>query len=765
MGTFDRTAKPGRESTTAAVAVATLVAAVSACGDSGGGSAGPNRTLFDAVADRPDLATLASLVQAAGMEAELSDPSSELTLLAPTNSAFEELPAELLTFLEANPSALADVLRHHIVLEPRALTAFNTIDDESLPTAEGSAISTVSSPPRTILVEDASGSVHELVDGDISAGLSVVHLVDGVLLPREIEIEPPPGNLVEVAQGREDLTQLVAGAIELEVDGRAWAELLSDPEPQTLFAPTDAAFGDLGLDLESVTNDSDLGDVVTNVLMAHVARGDSSFTALAASSEVETRARLAFDVLPESEDMPALVGGAAVAETDIEASNGRLHVLDEVIVPPTILDVATATPGLSTLANALDAAPSELRDELSPDVLSGETPVTVIAPDDQAFSEANLDGEEIGRALRYHVIEGQLTADDLVGTPDGTELETLSGEALTVSNDGVEVRLVDGRGNSVGLVASDVRALDGIIHIVDGVLQPPETSAPDVLGAALRLTNADNGLELGTVLLATSTLELEGTAIANLLATPGPFTLFAPTDAAFADLGLDLTDLNEDDDLRAVVSNVLLTHIAEGSRSAADLASDPIVRTLGRTAIVFNGRVEPPIIGGATIRRADISASNGILHVLDDVIIPATVRELIAGTSTLSQLSTLVDGAEAAVQGALEPDVLSGDAPITVFAPPNAAFEAAELEEENLDDVLAFHALAGQLTADELRELADGATLQTIQGGLLTVRNEGAIIELEDGRGRTIQVLDADIRGLNGIVHGTDRVMLPPTMP
>lgn len=743
------------------------VLGLGACGDSDEQIVDPNATVLDTIDERPELSTLRALIDAAGIEDQLSDPTAEITVFAPPDSAFDALPSELVAYLEANPDVLADVLLYHVALERRGVGGLNPIDDEELLTAEGGVITVIGTQPRLIQLEDATGAVFGISNGDITAGRSVVHVIDGVMLPREIEVEPPLGNLVEVAMDAGQFGVLLSAAQELTVGGRAIADILQDAEPQTLFAPTDDAFGDLGVDLTGLTNDTDLGDVVTNLLLAHVAMGDRSSEQLRDAGFVNTRARLSFDFVPGTDTMPATVGGAAIASNDVAAANGRIHVLDEVILPPTVLEVATSTPGLSTLANAVtDDASPRIREALAPDALAGERPITVFAPDDQAFMEADLGPEDLDRVLAFHVVEGQLTFDDFVGTPDGTELETLDGEVLTVRNDGTSIQLEDARGNRIEILAGDVRASNGVVHIVDRVLLPPLAAQPDLIDAATDLSEDPTaGFGLDTLLLAASGLDLDGAAIAVVLRGPGPFTLFAPTDAAFQALGLDLTNLNTDEDLQAVVSNVLLTHVAGESLFAADLAQRGAVDTLGKTSLSFDEAATPPTIGGAAIRRTDVAASNGVLHVLDEVIVPPTLLDVATETSTLSELASAVMSASASVQAALAPDVLSGDAPVTVFAPVNAAFAVADLSGEDLDEVLAFHVLPGQVTADALRELPDGATLQTVQGGLLTVRSQGAIVELEDGRGNVVQVLDPDIRALNGVLHGVDGVLLPSVAP
>ena len=125
----------------------------------------------------------------------------------------------------------------------------------------------------------------------------------------------------------------------------------------------------------------------------------------------------------------------------------------------------------------------------------------------------------------------------------------------------------------------------------------------------------------------------------------------------------------------------------------------------------------------------------------------------------LTELVNAITAASLAIRIAVEPDTLDGDAPVTVFAPDDAAFQGASLQGEDLDAVLATHAVAGQLLASDL---TPGRILTTVGGNQLTVGNGGGgVPTLTDERGNTFRVLTTDIRTLNGAVHVIDGVLLP----
>ena len=182
-------------------------------------------------------------------------------------------------------------------------------------------------------------------------------------------------------------------------------------------------------------------------------------------------------------DGKVMINDANVVATDIEATNGVIHVIDKVILPPTeaaaqeaapaaaagtIPEVAAGAGNFTTLLAAVEAA--GLADELS-----GEGPFTVFAPTDEAFAKIPADTisalladpqGQLTQILLYHVVPGKVMAGDV---KDGLEAETLQGAPLkfTVGADG-SVKIGD-----VSVVATDVAASNGVIHVIDAVLMPP----------------------------------------------------------------------------------------------------------------------------------------------------------------------------------------------------------------------------------------------------------------------------------------------------
>ena len=151
--------------------------------------------------------------------------------------------------------------------------------------------------------------------------------------------------------------------------------------------------------------------------------------------------------------------------TNIAASNGIIHVIDAVVTPPTIVDLAVATPYLSTLVTAINAA------QLA-ETLSGPGPFTVFAPVNSAFAalpSATLNTllanpSQLSPILTYHVIPQRLLAAEVLAA---SSFATVNGQTLTVSNANSTPRI-----NGARIIATDIVAGNGVVHLIDGVLLP-----------------------------------------------------------------------------------------------------------------------------------------------------------------------------------------------------------------------------------------------------------------------------------------------------
>jgi uncharacterized surface protein with fasciclin (FAS1) repeats len=515
--------------------------------------------------------TLVAAVQAAGLE-EVLRGDGPFTVFAPTDAAFEALPEGALEGLLADPEALAAVLTYHVVAGE--VRAGDLVDGQIVTTVEGR-------PFRITLNGGAQVNGVDITATDVEARNGVIHVIDAVLLPVEDNVD------TAVAGGFETLVAAVQAA---DLEG-----VLRSEGPFTIFAPTDAAFGDLpeGLLEELLADPAALADILTY----HVIEGRVFASDLADGLEVTTVQGATVTI---SLNGGARVNDATITGTDILTSNGVIHVIDAVLVPetpepaPDLVDVALEA-GFGTLVAAVQAAGLE-------EVLRGDGPFTVFAPTDAAFEalpEGALEGlladpEALAAVLTYHVVAGEVRAGDLV---DGQIVTTVEGRPFRITlNGGAQV-------NGVDITATDVEARNGVIHVIDAVLLPVEDNVD---------TAVAGGFE--TLVAAVQAADLEG-----VLRSEGPFTIFAPTDAAFGDLpeGL-LEELLADPE---ALAGILTYHVIEGRVFASDLADGLEVTTVqGATVTIsLNGGAQ---VNGANITGTDILTSNGVIHVIDAVLVP-----------------------------------------------------------------------------------------------------------------------------------------------
>ncbi len=254
---------------------------------------------------------------------------------------------------------------------------------------------------------------------------------------------------------------------------------------------------------------------------------------------------------------------------------------------------------------------------------------------------------------------------------------------------------------------------------------------------------------------------VEAAGLAETLSGDGPFTVFAPTDEAFAALPEGTVEALLDD--IPTLTAILTYHVAPGALSAGDVAGSESIETVfGQAITVDTG--DGVRVDGAAVTTADIACSNGVIHVIDAVILPKDLAETAASAGGFG---TLLAAAEAA--GLME--TLKESGPFTVFAPTDEAFAALPegvvaslLEPENqetLARVLTYHVASGRVKAAEAVELD---AIPTIEGGALPVevdREDGEITAVRVG-GAT--VIATDVPALNGVIHVIDSVLLPPDM-
>jgi transforming growth factor-beta-induced protein len=411
---------------------------------------------------------------------------------------------------------------------------------------------------------------------------------------------------------------------------------LSSEREFTVFAPTDAAFAalleELGLTAEQLLSDKAL---VSRVLRYHIARGSLDSTEVIASERIRT---LQGGSLFQSGGVLTDVNGrsSTIVTTDIQASNGVIHVIDRVVLPKlkqgtdtgdTIIDVAMAANAesgeFSILIAALEAANPSLVQRLS-----HKQEYTVFAPTDAAFlallDELGVTAEQLlndqallTRVLRYHIVRGELDSSAVLGSE---RLRTLQGGWLSQS-DGI---LTDEKGRTANIVTTDIQAGNGVIHVIDRVVLPELKQGSDNGETLLDVALAANA-ESGEFSILIAALEAANPNLLKRLDSKKEYTVFAPTDAAFAalleELGVTAEQLLSN---KALVTKVLRYHIVRGSLDSTEVLASESICTLQGGSLSQNGGILTDANGrAASIITVDIRASNGVIHVIDRVVLPS----------------------------------------------------------------------------------------------------------------------------------------------
>ena len=294
--------------------------------------------------------------------------------------------------------------------------------------------------------------------------------------------------------------------------------------------------------------------------------------------------------------------------------------------------------------------------------------------------------------------------------------------------------------------------------------QVPPTPAPTATEAPMEASDiVDTAIADGR--FTTLVAALQAAELVDALKAEGPFTVFAPTDDAFAALPEGTLDSLLLPENKQALTDILLYHVVEGKVMAADVTGLKSATTLLGKDVAVKVDMGNVYINDAKVIITDIETSNGVIHVVDAVILPPTEE---AASNTIVDIA-VADGRfttlVAAVTAADLVETLSGEGPFTVFAPTDDAFAA--LPEGTLDslllpenkqqltDILLYHVVSGKVMA------ADVVTLPSAT----TVFGKDVTITVKDGKvflNDTVEVIITDIEASNGVIHVIDAVLLPP---
>lgn len=289
----------------------------------------------------------------------------------------------------------------------------------------------------------------------------------------------------------------------------------------------------------------------------------------------------------------ALVCGAALSLAGATASAFEKN----------IVDTAVGAGNFKTLAAALTAA------DLI-DAVKGPGPFTVFAPTDEAFAklpkgtvETLLKPEnkaKLAAILKYHVVPGKVMSKDVV-TVKGAK--SLNGQRIDVKVDGKKV-MIDG----ATVTSVDIACTNGVIHVIDSVILPADANIPAV---------ADKAGAFKTLLAAA-----KAAGLVDALSGDKDLTVFAPTDEAFAKLPTGTVEDLLKPENKDKLAGILKYHVVEGRVYSEDALAAKSAKTLQGASVKISVKDGAAYVDGAKILTTDIDASNGVIHVIDSVILP-----------------------------------------------------------------------------------------------------------------------------------------------
>ena len=429
--------------------------------------------------------------------------------------------------------------------------------------------------------------------------------------------------------------------------------------------------------------------------------------------------------------------------------------------PMSIVDVAVANGSFTTLVAALEAT------GLDATLSDMDSSFTVFAPTDDAFAllgdetiAALLDDTDtLTDILTYHVIGAEIDSSAAISSA-GSTVEMVNGDSTGLSLDGDNLLV-----NTVTVTTVDVEADNGVIHVIDAVLIPPVDKGTPTMNI---VDTAISAGDFGTLVTALQAAGLDAT----LADETQSFTVFAPTDAAFAMIDPDTLDLLLAD--TEALSDVLLQHVVSGEVSSVTAYTlNGLSATTASGAeipVAINSELDTLTFGGATVTTTDIYTTNGVIHVIDmvvvaDVELPSPPSSIVDVAVANGSFTTLV----AALQATGLDTVLDDpEATFTVFAPTDAAFGllgqgavSALLDDpDTLKNILLYHVIQGS---------------EVLQDGALTVaQSEANKVEMANGAETALSLANntlfvnksavalADVMADNGVIHVVDQVITVP---
>ncbi|XP_023217812.1 transforming growth factor-beta-induced protein ig-h3-like isoform X2 [Centruroides sculpturatus] len=417
--------------------------------------------------------------------------------------------------------------------------------------------------------------------------------------------------------------------------------------------------------------------------------------------------------------------------------------------------------GVKPMSNVLDTARDLgatkfveylIRGGFSQQLIQGEKAVTLFAPTNEAFKAMDLNyissleesiNERRSPYLGYHIIENKLLSRELHGN---NEAETLySGKKLRISRFGNGMMTVD----CALVVRKDQQATNGIVHLIDKVLVPPPSrglsSIPEIIFTDGRFR------EMAQLMIETNYV--------NELRANGPFTILAPTDETFYKMrenGISFS--NNKEAKRALLKNHIIPHAV----CPSVVIDKHHLTTLGGGVLELHCNKSGLYANDAKLKKETLIASNGMIQVLENVIIPDRARSL---EDLMKKNSDKIDIFLKILKKANMESILnSANLTVTIFAPSDAAFETLDESElnqlmsdvEKARELINYHVVHGRHRSDNIADNQKVLTLDRQNHLRLKVYRKAIGIE-------SAVVKRPNIEGENGILHIVDKVLTQPS--
>eukprot|EP00277_Geminigera_cryophila_P040295 CAMPEP_0173100782 /NCGR_PEP_ID=MMETSP1102-20130122/36421_1 /TAXON_ID=49646 /ORGANISM="Geminigera sp., Strain Caron Lab Isolate" /LENGTH=656 /DNA_ID=CAMNT_0013994315 /DNA_START=1 /DNA_END=1970 /DNA_ORIENTATION=+ len=594
--------------------------------------------------------------------------------------------------------------------------------------------------------------------------------------------------IVKVVIDSADHTTLEALVIKAELVDALVVTSLS-----TLFAPTDTAFT---TDLETIpaTLKTKLTDdpinanhkaLLQDVLKQHVISAAARILAADLPATAASKVTLSIgNPLTVKNVAPQIKAGdveATVSPADINATNGVVHVIDKVLFPAscyrTVVGVANGSTDHTTLVGLLTAA--DLVATLSNDTVG--TGYTVFAPTNAAFAKIDTaitnclrlsaNKDHLVNLLKYHVVGSTVVASGLADGDSITSLDTAA-DKYKYASTGNTLTPFDGTASKI--TTTNLLATNGVVHVIDTVLIPKGLIAKLVCPSVVTVVVESAAHETLEALVIRADL---ATALA---ATNTQFTVFAPTDTAFTalpagDLKSKLTADPIGANHKALLQDVLKFHVI--SAATATLQADvvalvsllPVDRV--STAVAVAGRPDAMVgVAGTvdvTVTTFDLTAPNGVVHVIGSVLLPPSCSRTVVGIATTSTDHTTLVALLTAADLVATLSIDTVDTGYTVFAPTNAAFakiDAATVtclslpaNKDHLVSLLKYHVVGSTVVAGGLTDGMEITSLDT-NSTKYKFASSGNTLTSD---GTAAKIITTDLLATNGVVHIIDTVLIP----